>query len=357
MSDRRRVRRSIFVALTALLAITALETGSYMLWRTVVKPADRENVSALCGERPDPPRRLPNTFWHHELNPDHPDYRGRVGTLGTIGRDFVLPKPAGEFRIVCLGDSTTEGVGVGPDETYPAILERLLAERSPEAAVRVINAGIGSHNSAFNLSYLAFRLIHLDPDVVVIKSSYNDYLPYVVPGMQLDYTHAFPEPFTVRGSRNPYWRAAAHSYFLKLWGRVLFADEIANPFPAFSGVVTPEEIRSMDFSANADRFDVYADNVRSMILLAKGRGIGVLVLDLPTSPDPRHYGRFGEGFRALVSRLEQAARRVAAEENVPFIVTAPLDAADFLDHCHNTAAGNEKIARRVAAALDGAANL
>ncbi len=357
MPKVRRGSRVLLVFLTALTSIAILELASAALYGLSLSKSDRKNVKALTGIGDFPVRRLPNTFWHHDFNPAHPVYEGNLNSHGIKGPEFQLPKPRGELRVLCVGDSTTEGTGVEPDETFPRYLEEILHEQidllSPYETVTVINGGVGSHNSAFNLAYLAFRLLHFDPDVVVIKSSYNDYLPYSIPGMTYDYTHAFPNPYH-QIAPSSYWSLAGRSFFLRLLGVVLFRDEVAVPFPDFSGRISPQQFQEMDYSDNADKFFVYAENLRSMILLASGRGMEVLVLDLPTSPDPNHFGndrRFGIRFKNLIERLEDEIERIVQEEQVALVRTGPFDREDFWDHVHNTASGNKKIAESGATAF------
>lgn len=355
---RSRRRKLLLAVLFAVLVGTVLEGIGYLVWRLFLGEEKRNSISALCGDGKVQPRRRPNTFWHHDLNPEHERYRGVANPKGLKGPDFPVRKPEGEFRVICLGDSTTEGTGVEPDETYPHLLEGMLrnapARGSPSRSVRVINAGIGSHNSAFNLAHLAFRLIHWDPDAVVIKSTYNDYLPFVVPEMGADYSHAFPEPYYCAKTDNPFWSFARHSSFLKVVGSVLFRKSIKDRAQNFSGRITSELFAAMDYEANEDKLYVYAENIRSMILLLKHRGVRVFLLDMPTSPDPYHFGEDKaprEKFKALIAMLETEARSVAKEEDVPFLDTGPLLAGDFWDHCHNTASGNLKIAERVRNAI------
>lgn len=356
-AGKGRGKRFLSSLLAFLLSLTILEFGGFLIWRISVSPVTKANVQALCRSGVDQIQMLPNTFWHHEFNPRHPAYVGQVNSRGAKGGEFQLPKPPGELRIVCLGDSTVEGTGVKPDETFPhyleAILQKWVNPGTGYRSVKVINAGIGSHNSAFNLSYLAFRLIHYNPDIVVIKSAYNDYLPYSVPGMGYDYTHVFPNPYH-RVRPSAFWTAARYSHFLKVVGTVAFREEVAVPFRDFSGHITIEQFRNMDFSANEDRFFVYGENIRSMILLCRGRGIGVILVDLPTSPDPAHFGKdrtFGPRFRNLVARLETELRRVAGEERITVVATGPFQGEDFWDHCHCTAGGNRKVAEAVAEAV------
>lgn len=350
-------KKLLFSALLLGIAIATIEAMSFVIWKMAVGASERKSIRALCGQVSDEPTLLPNAFWHHEFNRNCPRYKGIINAKGTKGEDFEVPKPDGELRVVCIGDSTVEGPRQ-PNQTFPHFLEEMIrpiVRESPNyTRVRVINAGIGSHNSAFNLAYLEFRLIHYDPDIIIIKSSYNDYVPYCVPGMQFDYTHAFPNPFHLQHSNNPYWSMARYSYFLKMCGKAIFSEEVNIPFKDFTGHITREQFQEMDFSANEDKLYIYAENIRSMILLCKGRNIKVFVLDLPTSPNPDHYGRsrpFGKRFRNLISRLEAELKRVTSEENVPFIITGPLEENDFTDHCHNTVSGNRKIAGRISEIL------
>lgn len=350
-------RRLLLVAAMAAIVVLSVEAGAFGVWRWLVPTGARANVEALSDPAGRVPRLLPNTFWHHELNAAHADYRGIVNARGVMGDDFEIPKPSGELRVICLGDSTVEESDVPPDQTFPRLLEQLLRARligsERYRAVKVLNAGVGSHNSAFNLAHLAFRLIHYQPDVLVVKSAYNDYLPFLIPGMGVDYTHAFPRPFTLAEAPGPFWTAARYSHSLRVLGLALFRDEVANPFKDFSGHLTLEQFRRMDFSANEAKLGAYAENIRSMILLARGRGIRVLLLDLPTSGNPAHYGEdmsFGVGFRQLVSRLEQELRRVAREEGTTLVETGLQD-ADFRDQCHTTVSGNRRIAARLLDAM------
>jgi lysophospholipase L1-like esterase len=355
--ETTRSRNTLFSFAALLVSIVTLELGSMAIYRIAVSNRHQQNIAGLTNSGSFRTRKLPNTFWHHEFNPQHPIYDGQLNSYGLKGAEFAMPKPQGELRVLCVGDSTVESTGVALEETFPHYLEGILQEQLHRLpgykTVKVINGGIGSQNSAFNLAHLAFRLIHFDPDVVVIKSSYNDYLPYIVPGMERDYTHAFPNPYHQRRI-SAYWSLARYSYFLRLVGLVTFRDEVAVPFPDFSGHLTREQFQEMEFSGNADKFFVYAENIRSMILLTRGRGMDVLIVDLPVSQDPNHFGengKFGAGFRKLIRRLELELENVTQEEQIPFVRTGPFESTDFWDHVHGTASGNRKVAEGVAEAL------
>jgi hypothetical protein len=86
------------------------------------------------------------------------------------GATFALPKPAGETRVLFIGDSATQGAFVSDEENYPRQFERLAAERAPLRArqLRAINAGVWGMTSIDEYHLLADKLLPLQPDRVVI---------------------------------------------------------------------------------------------------------------------------------------------------------------------------------------------
>ena len=76
-----------------------------------------------------------------------------------------------ELRIVCLGDSLTEGYGLAPEKAYPSLLEGELRERGHP--VRVVNAGISGSTSASAVARLRWQL-RSEPDIVILALGGND---------------------------------------------------------------------------------------------------------------------------------------------------------------------------------------
>ncbi len=97
---------------------------------------------------------------------------------------LVRPALADELRVVCLGDSLTEGYGLAADEAYPALVEqRLHAEGRGD--VRVINAGISGSTTASGPARLRWQL-RGEPDVLLLALGGNDGLR----GLDLETTRA-----------------------------------------------------------------------------------------------------------------------------------------------------------------------
>jgi acyl-CoA thioesterase-1 len=76
-----------------------------------------------------------------------------------------------ERVIVALGDSLTAGLGVAPDEAYPARLEERL--RREGYAYRVINAGVSGDTSAGGLRRVDW-VLRSQPEIVIVALGAND---------------------------------------------------------------------------------------------------------------------------------------------------------------------------------------
>ncbi len=98
----------------------------------------------------------------------------RHNQWGYRGEDFPLEKPAGEFRIACLGGSTTYTSAVEDyTKSFPDQLQRILRDRGL-TQVRVINAGVPGWTSYEMLANYEFRLVETDPDLLLIYEGVND---------------------------------------------------------------------------------------------------------------------------------------------------------------------------------------
>ncbi|HMI94096.1 MAG TPA: SGNH/GDSL hydrolase family protein, partial [Polyangiales bacterium] len=84
------------------------------------------------------------------------------------GQRIPLAKPAGETRVLFIGDSATEGAFVGLEHAFPARFEALLHQRNGSPALRAINAGVWGMTTIDEYHLLADKLLPLAPDRVVL---------------------------------------------------------------------------------------------------------------------------------------------------------------------------------------------
>jgi acyl-CoA thioesterase I len=95
---------------------------------------------------------------------------GRVLACVTL-MSLAAGAARGEPVIVALGDSLTAGLGVAPDEAYPARLEERL--RREGYAYRVINAGVSGDTSAGGLRRVDW-VLRSQPEIVIVALGAND---------------------------------------------------------------------------------------------------------------------------------------------------------------------------------------
>ena len=103
-------------------------------------------------------------------------YSGTANRLGYRDRDHPLAKPAGSFRIVVLGDSIAEGMGVDDSAAiFPALLERRF--RAEGRHVEVLNFAVTGYNTDQAVETLATRALDFAPDLVLLAYCLNDRRP------------------------------------------------------------------------------------------------------------------------------------------------------------------------------------
>ncbi|MFC1890174.1 SGNH/GDSL hydrolase family protein [Thermodesulfobacteriota bacterium] len=84
-------------------------------------------------------------------------------------------KPPGVYRILCLGSSSTDGVGSSDENQYsfPYQLERILKNKS-SIRTEVMNAGIPGSSFYMLKVYLEEVLLKMDPDLLIVYFGGND---------------------------------------------------------------------------------------------------------------------------------------------------------------------------------------
>ncbi len=125
----------------------------------------------------------PSKSWIHNRKPNsekiqgYQEYTYEIKTNNEGLRDIEHPinKKKNEFRIIALGDSFTEGVGVTTlEDTWVKVLERNLNEQFPNKKTTIINAGISSSDPFFELVLLKQNLLKYNPDVVIMTLNQSD---------------------------------------------------------------------------------------------------------------------------------------------------------------------------------------
>lgn len=100
----------------------------------------------------------------------------RHNSRGFRGDEVEVPKPPDVFRIALVGGSTTYQTGVEDyKKSYPYLLQqRLNAREGQRTRIEVVNAGVPAYASWESLVNLQFRVLDVEPDLVVIYDALND---------------------------------------------------------------------------------------------------------------------------------------------------------------------------------------
>lgn len=139
-----------------------------------------QQVARSVRKGESPFRYAPHPYAGYIPTPGYRRGKNRHDERGFRGDPVAVPKPAGEFRIVCLGGSTTyTSLVEDADLSYPSLLEVELRSRGFQS-VRVVNAGAEGYTSYESLVTFQFRALDLDPDLILVYHGINDALARIV---------------------------------------------------------------------------------------------------------------------------------------------------------------------------------
>jgi lysophospholipase L1-like esterase len=89
--------------------------------------------------------------------------------LGLYGEEVPQRKPAGQFRILVVGDSSAFGWGVELEQRFSNLLEARLRARHPDWDVCVLNAAVPAYSSLTCARLFDLRLARVEPDMVIVS--------------------------------------------------------------------------------------------------------------------------------------------------------------------------------------------
>ena len=124
-------------------------------------------------------------------------------------------KPNDEIRILCIGDSSTYGLNVDQDQTFPAQLQGILNQRRWEGSYKVINAGCPGFSSFQAMRLLETRGRSTQPDIIILSVGVNDSGTVRQSDVENDY-HNAPLPFL----RRMFFQTNSYYFLSNLIGQI-----------------------------------------------------------------------------------------------------------------------------------------
>jgi len=335
-------RRRVYVALTLLLVLLAIEAGV----RALV--AIRLGPRALAYGLVDDATARHTVALHDDLRAGYSKYRGavelrdfdpltgttfpvHVNSRGFRGAEFPAAPEPGAVRVVTLGASSTFGYHARDDETWPRQLEERLARRCPGRRYEVLNLGIPHLLSEEIAALFAAEALPLRPDVVTFYEGVND--------------------ASMRRERHHLRKAARRSATLRAGYRALrdhlmlvrLADEVVRPrAQRFDAAAVAEHV-----AGRPERFLASLDAIREECARR-----GILFLVATQQATSLEFPR--EALRGLTVAEEEARlrRRLDAGDTVPAPALAFLTHAEMMRELRTWAAARDVPLVDVAAALD-----
>jgi lysophospholipase L1-like esterase len=245
-------------------------------------------------------------------------------------------KPAGAFRILCVGDSVTFGFRVPhvflkrPEAVhldwlpYTARMENALREANPGRVVEVIPLAVPGYSSHQGLAWLRRDIAELKPDVVTLLFGWND----IGLRSRADHEAMKTDALDVT-ARVLLCRSQALIY---AWRRVHAAPEGGGPVAPTGVMRVPVE-----------RF---VANHLAMVRLAEQQGARVLVVG-PVYRDRVAYPGEGDRIASLRTALRNAMRTAGKQYvEIPSLTEEayPGNLPLFLEHIHPNHKGHRLLA-------------
>jgi lysophospholipase L1-like esterase len=331
-----RVPRSAELALLAAslgLTFVSLEIGARLWLRYLATPDQYDRYVLFTSIQPEDFAFTPHQYLGYYPTPNYTKGLTAHNSLGYRGREVTIEKPRGVYRIVTLGGSSTYDVRIEDNaQTAAAQLERLLREEYGFANVEVINAGVPGYNSWEILANLEFRVLDLDPDLVIIYEGTNDVHARMV------------DPAAYRGDdsgrRRP-WQVPPvawweHSALLRIVSRtanltrqVSVDDFVSAPTYWSWPFEARLEARDLDPAAvlEANPPVYWRRNLNNMIAVAQQNGVEIMLSTWAYSPYMQDYASesyYQQGFQ----ENNDVVRDVANEQGIPlfdFVKVMPQD--------------------------------
>lgn len=338
-----------------------------------------------------------NVPWHvyepyrnHALGPGFRD-AGRIHDAQGFRRaaDVSLDKAPNVYRIFLMGGSAAYGLSSGPpfppvdianDQTIDAKLEQRLAPLFPDLQVEVINAAVTAYWTHHHLIYLHETLLDYDPDLIIFLDGINDYY-HDRPEHRQFGSYRYSMTLAVETLNAPTFSEVLEVFFT--WGRrysnLLYVGreglaralgwDASPEDPCNTEVVPPERLNdafAAQYEAIAQR--TWVRTLSAILTLLHDNGVEAITALQPELIFEPSAGR-SEGDSQLLqiergyrpqfyaekkAFLRPIARRLAAgtaeRTGATFVdLTDVFDdrAQYFIDYCHLSEAGAERIAEQL----------
>lgn len=288
----------------------------------------------------------------------------------SAGKSVSVAKEPGVYRILCLGGSTTYGVGADKTNSFPAQLQDLLTRVYGGCDVRfeVLNLGVMGYHSWHSRIRFKTELAALHPDLVIAMDAVNDLAASTLADDSSAFTREKDKLLSLAN-------AGKQGSFLERANRYL--DGHVSLYALLKRVAarvagTGKTEGASDTTAFRRRIELfgYRDNMKALAAMVRQDGADFVLVDYPwlamdtvaanapkvvrDASTPLY--RFGKTYfpevNAAVAR-ETGARVVNPQPAFDAAIGADVSRAGryYFDEIHLTKLGDQLLSSRIAAAL------
>jgi lysophospholipase L1-like esterase len=270
---------------------------------------------------------------------------------GFRGDSLIIPKPNDEFRIFLVGGSTTENLYIDDTKSIEKLLQDRINSSNVGKKVKVFNAGKSGDFSVDHISMISHRILHLQPDMIVVFSGINDYRRML---NGFDYS----QNQTSKSTNSGFFRDLR--FFLsnfQLVRRMLYIVKPISPENLFYETQYSKVIKRLQTFPKGDTLPIfittaYRTNLNSIIGQTTTNNVQLILMTQATtwnskiSTETKKYqwNTFAGNFRYEdsimekgLNKLNETMREVAAQKNIHIIDLAsrvPKSNEYFYDDCH-----------------------
>ena len=282
-----------------------------------------------------------------------------VNSAGYRGPEFEIPKPAGIFRIVALGGSSTFSYLTDDAEIWTQRLQDRLRAHFGDF-IEVVNAGVPGYSVFTSKINYLYRIRALEPDALLLYHTWNDMKFF----RRIEEGEEFLAP-----SFRPHPIRDFLRRFQILWRLRSLFDSSEGGLPAREeGWLAADGAEGVEIPIGGRAHRWERANYEDLALLAASDGVlpvfvsqaGLLADGNLDDPEVRRhvYTEYqGLGYPEILRQWKAigAIQRGAAERHGGLFIDAyaavPHRIENFRDHVHLTPAGNQAVAAAIFAGL------
>lgn len=305
----KKIRYAIYSVLPLLVLILIAESALRLAgFKYSDTPLEIQNLPQSLAEDVAVKHtdKLPKWSWTMKKDPR----QIWVPEKGSFEEKYAVQKPQGVIRLATMGCSCTWGC-FGTEDSYPALLEKLLNEPAPHK-YEVLNAGVPGYSSYQGRQRLQHAVLRYNPDIVTIFFGWNDHWVARIPDKEIR-----PRSDLTVILLNFFEHFRTYQALHKLIAVMKPAPEATLKGPG----QLPLRVSFAD----------YEQNLTEMIRVAQSAGIRPVLITAPADPSQLDSSWVFPFPRELLPQIHagynQIVRKVASDKNIPLIdLSAEMEA-------------------------------